>query len=729
MEPRIDEEPAIVRPGPEDPSLLTRQQNHRSEEIWNGEDPGPLKCRGRAKEMEHITMQDNRVIDIIKLVGLERLFRAPSREIDHCLISALVERWRPETHTFHLPHGEMSITLEDVEVILGLPIDGEVLVGPTTVVDGDWRQLCVALLGFEVPANDNKILLYRELCRASEKEASQIGGALQLVQYWAWARLPFLCPRIEPPLGCDYGPWPKAPLTFKWVRVPSPKSRPSATALIHYCEQLVRMQLGQIMWQPYEADFGHLPDFCVVGRDMWTARVPLGCFCIVETHHPDRVVRQFGLAQERPDYVVYDDRLHRIDLRGKVEKNWREKHGPYILTWDMRQQRLCHAPLQTGEMPRDHAYYRWYRPVTRKYVDRNSAKLDIMIESHLALLAMLPIGSREHNHVQHVLSNVVGLGGVLAPNGEANNGQENEPTAIATLSTSTTLLIPPTRGQRATASPSTSAARGRGRPATASPSPSTSAARGRGRLATASPSTSAATGRGQRATTRGVVTSPGIPAPIPHASPQPEVHPPIPDASPQFEVPPPMVDASLQPEVPSPTPPSQPSFDLGIPLHLTPPMHPETSSYPPTSSSAPTLPIDTPRTEPMTMIPTPSLYTEHHYPPTLSSSAPLGPLVGIDTVHPDTDVSDEHPPHQPSPLRGRSQRTRRAPTCGTGGHKIGHKGSSMVITMYVVKTHLRKEDDSVVIVWRDEGCDDANIHHMTLIQGPQEEEKEVKRLD
>ena len=75
-------------------------------------------------------MQDNRVIDIIKLVRLERLFRAPSREIDHGLILTLVERWRLETHMFHLLCGEMSITLQDVEIILGLPIDGEVLVGP-----------------------------------------------------------------------------------------------------------------------------------------------------------------------------------------------------------------------------------------------------------------------------------------------------------------------------------------------------------------------------------------------------------------------------------------------------------------------------------------------------------------------------------------------------------------------------------------------------------------------
>ena len=139
-----------------------------------------------------------------------------------------------------------------------------------------------------------------------------------------------------------------------------------------------------------------------------------------------------------------------------------------------------------------------------------------------------------------------------------------------------------------------------------------------------------------------------------------------------------MVDASPQLKVLSPTPHSQPNFDIGIDFHLTLPMHLETPLYPPTISSAPTLPIDPPCTEPMTMIPTPSLYTEHHYPPTSSSSDPLGPMVGIDTLQPDIDVPDKHPTHQPSPPRGRPQRTRRAPTCGTGGHKIGHKGSSMV---------------------------------------------------
>jgi len=60
-----------------------------------------------------------------------------------------VKRWRPETHAFHFPTGECTIMLEDVYMLLGLPIGGQVVTGPPSL---SW-QTCYDLLGVIIPQN------------------------------------------------------------------------------------------------------------------------------------------------------------------------------------------------------------------------------------------------------------------------------------------------------------------------------------------------------------------------------------------------------------------------------------------------------------------------------------------------------------------------------------------------------------------------------------------------
>ncbi|XBH88439.1 hypothetical protein VPH35_075722 [Triticum aestivum] len=54
---------------------------------------------------------------------------------DRSLLTCLVDRWRPETHTFHFPWGEMAPTLQDVSYLLGLPLAGDAI-GPLEAEPG-----------------------------------------------------------------------------------------------------------------------------------------------------------------------------------------------------------------------------------------------------------------------------------------------------------------------------------------------------------------------------------------------------------------------------------------------------------------------------------------------------------------------------------------------------------------------------------------------------------------
>jgi hypothetical protein len=60
---------------------------------------------------------------------LARLLTGGLPMMDSAVLMALVDRWCPEIHVFHLPCGETTVMLQDVAMILGLPIDGMLVCG------------------------------------------------------------------------------------------------------------------------------------------------------------------------------------------------------------------------------------------------------------------------------------------------------------------------------------------------------------------------------------------------------------------------------------------------------------------------------------------------------------------------------------------------------------------------------------------------------------------------
>ncbi|QHO11876.1 uncharacterized protein DS421_15g502090 [Arachis hypogaea] len=82
---------------------------------------------------ENMPLHD-RIIPYLERTGLYHLARLNAHWfwLDEPLVSAFIERWWPETHTFHMLFGECTITLQDVAYQLGLPVDGQPISGCMT---------------------------------------------------------------------------------------------------------------------------------------------------------------------------------------------------------------------------------------------------------------------------------------------------------------------------------------------------------------------------------------------------------------------------------------------------------------------------------------------------------------------------------------------------------------------------------------------------------------------
>ncbi|XP_016690702.2 protein MAINTENANCE OF MERISTEMS-like [Gossypium hirsutum] len=120
---------------------LIRTDRHISDAANNTDSYRLL--RGRTSVWK--TAPDARLMPYLEQARFGSAALIRSSDVRYDLISALVKRWRSETHTFHFLCGECTVTLEDVAIQLGLPIDGSLVTGVSSFTDP--AALCYELLG------------------------------------------------------------------------------------------------------------------------------------------------------------------------------------------------------------------------------------------------------------------------------------------------------------------------------------------------------------------------------------------------------------------------------------------------------------------------------------------------------------------------------------------------------------------------------------------------------
>jgi len=111
-----------------------------------------LKLSSNGSKVQKFGRPAPEIQGLVAVTGLSPLIAYSVDIGDRGLISAFMERWHKETSTFHLPVGELIITLDDMASLLHLPIIG-------------------AFRSFETPHVNKVVLMLVELLEVSGEEA------------------------------------------------------------------------------------------------------------------------------------------------------------------------------------------------------------------------------------------------------------------------------------------------------------------------------------------------------------------------------------------------------------------------------------------------------------------------------------------------------------------------------------------------------------------------------
>ncbi|KAL0388776.1 UNVERIFIED_CONTAM: Serine/threonine-protein phosphatase 7 long form [Sesamum radiatum] len=365
--------------GQRDGTVLSQQSQHRSDEILDGDIDEVLQAkRADGKFWRNLREQDLpiRVQQILHQIGFYGVYRCGRIQYDCHLITALVERWRSETHSFHFRVGEATITLQDVQVIWGLPIDGEPVSGTDLERSSvQWQEYCMQYIGFapeEGALKGSRLQVKAIIDHISHVHITPDTPHLTVVQYARAVALLLLggtmCPdssgnlvsllylaKLEDIVAARNYSWGSAVLAFLYRELCNANKK--GKAAIGGALQLVQGILTQL----------------------WRSICPLIFYAIVEMHHPERVLRQFGMMQNIPDQPdTRDMSLHKITRSNRTGTYWVLQHILYITRWQRRYDTVIQRQPISNRRDTDRGYWEWYNNITRHFV---SSSTDRRVES------------------------------------------------------------------------------------------------------------------------------------------------------------------------------------------------------------------------------------------------------------------------------------------------------------------------------------------------------------
>ncbi|GAU28979.1 hypothetical protein TSUD_391770 [Trifolium subterraneum] len=165
--------------GPTDLCLLPGFGKHVVASLWRGEcKKRYLRCTNNGKRINDFTLPSSELKwfwDVVIASGLRPLLKTNYNNLDWGLLTVFTERRHPETGTFHLSIGEVTITLDDVSCLLHIPITGQIS-----------KKMKGAHIGFPMLKKIYAANLRRALKAERDRESEEVVLDLRLVNTWNW---------------------------------------------------------------------------------------------------------------------------------------------------------------------------------------------------------------------------------------------------------------------------------------------------------------------------------------------------------------------------------------------------------------------------------------------------------------------------------------------------------------------------------------------------------------